>query len=126
MGDDRSRERAREVGARHGEQWEVREPERMVDRGAVVVLVMQAELAAPPNVTAPLFAHPSAAYAVTLNSAQAQMQSTLAGIGAVQSGLLPVTPGMLQPYIARWGCVFVHSTIGGSLSGFVIAFSIAY
>lgn len=81
-------------------------------------LKMWADLASPPNVTAPLFAHPSAAYAVTLSTAQAQMQSTLSGIGDVQSSLRPVTPVTLQPYIACWGCVStgdcgMHFAVGG-------------
>lgn len=77
------------------------------------------DLASPPGVTAPIFTHPSATYAVTLATAQGQMQSTLSGIGSVQSGLLPLTPATLQPYLARWGCVAtgdcgMHFAVGGA------------
>lgn len=79
---------------------------------------MMVDLASPPGVTAPVFAHPSASYAVTLATAQGQMQSTLNAIGVVQSGFIALAPATLQPYIGRWGCVTIgncgmHFAVGG-------------
>lgn len=70
-------------------------------------LLMKAELASPVAVTAPIFAHPSASYAVKFLTVQAQMKSALHPIGTVDSldTGLSLPTNVAQAYQAQWGCI---------------------